>query len=183
MNHIAIPRVRLSFPSLFQTAIFAGDDTGKYEATFILDKIKHAKYIKTIQKEMQNLADEKFKGKLPPDEKLCLKDGDDSVREEDIGKFKIKASTKKRPEIRDNDSERTLLTEEDADKKNYFYAGSFCNCIISMWAQDNKYGKRINGTLLGIQWCCDGEPFGSLGLDADAFDAFGDAEEDDDVPF
>jgi hypothetical protein len=49
--------------------------------------------------------------------------------------------------------------------------------VISLWAQDNSWGKRINATLLGAQFHSDGEAFGDAGIDAGAFDAFPDAEE------
>lgn len=38
MSKIQLKAVRLSFPSLFQMGSFGGDSTGKYEATFVLDK-------------------------------------------------------------------------------------------------------------------------------------------------
>ena len=43
MSNIMLPNVRLSFPSLWQHESFGGESTGKYAATFILDKTAHAK--------------------------------------------------------------------------------------------------------------------------------------------
>lgn len=173
---IKMQNVRLSFPSLFQTATFGGEDTGKYEATFILDKAEHAKVIGQIKTAMAQLAKERLKGKLPPADKLCLKDGDELEREEFQGKFTIKASTKKRPLVVDSD--KTPLAEADGKP----YAGCYVNAIITLWAQDNQYGKRINGQLDGVQFRADGEPFGDGGISVDAFDAFGD-DFDDEIVF
>jgi len=170
---IKIQNARLSFPSLFNTATFGGEDTGKYEATFILDKTEHANLIKQINKAMGDLAKEKLKGKLPPADKLCLKDGDDLDREEFQGKMTIKAGTKKRPLVIDSD--KTPLAEAD----NKPYAGCYVNGILSLWVQDNQYGKRINAQLDGVQFRADGEPFGDGGISVDAFDAFGEDFDDE----
>ena len=48
MSKVKIQAARLSFPSLFNTAKFGGEDTGKYEATFVLDKVEHADTIASI---------------------------------------------------------------------------------------------------------------------------------------
>ena len=173
---IKIQNTRLSFPSLFNTATFGGEDTGKFESTFILDKTEHAKVIEQINKAMQALAKEKLKNKLPPDDKLCLKDGDDLDRPEFEGKMTIKASTKKRPLVIDKD--KAPLAEAD----NKPYAGCYVNAIISLWAQDNKFGKRINAQLDGVQFRADGEPFGDGGVSVEAFDAFDD-DFDDEIIF
>ena len=170
---IKIQNARLSFPSLFNTATFGGEDTGKYESTFILDKTEHAKVIEQINKAMGELAKERLKGKLPPADKLCLKDGDDLEREEFQGKMTIKASTKKRPLV--IDQEKTPLAEADGKP----YAGCYVNAIVSLWAQDNQFGRRINAQLDGVQFRADGEPFGDGGISADAFDAFGEDFDDE----
>ena len=75
---IKIPSARLSFPSLFQMASFGGESTGKFEATFILDKKDHAKQIEEIETAIAKLQKE-LKVKLASD-KLCLKDGDEMER-------------------------------------------------------------------------------------------------------
>lgn len=168
---IKLKNVRLSFPSLWTTSRFGGEDTGKYEATFILDKQEHVDEILAIKKEMQRLGAEAFKGKLPPDDKLCLKDGDGLDRPEFVGKMTIKAATKRRPLVIDRD--KAPLTAEDSHP----YAGCYVHGIVTLWAQDNQYGKRINASLEGLQFVRDGEPFGSGGIDADEFDGFGDDEE------
>lgn len=168
MSKVKIANARLSFPSLFQIATFGGESTGKFEATFILDKVEHADTIKSIQAAIAALAKEKLKGKTPPADKLCLKDGDDLDRPEFEGKMTIKASTKKRPLIIDRD--KSPLVEDD----NRPYAGCHVNGIISLWAQDNSYGKRVNAQLDGVQFVGDGEPFGDGGISTDAFDAFED---------
>lgn len=174
MEKIKLQNVRLSFPNLFQTSSFGGEDTGKYDATFILDKKTHAPIIKEIKTGFKALAKEKFKDKLPAEDKLCLKDGDATEREEQQGCFVVKTSSKRRPLVLDRD--KSPITEDD----NIIYAGCFVNAIISLWAQNNVYGKRINASLEGVQFSMHGDPFGPPAIDADEFDAFGEVDNDQD---
>ena len=175
MSKIKMQAVRLSFPSLFNTAKFGGEDTGKYEATFVLDKVEHAEVIAGIKSQIDRLMKEELKSKVPSD-KLCLKDGDEMGRPEFEGKYTIKASTKKRPLVINRD--KSPITESD----NVIYAGCYVNAIVSLWAQNNNYGKRINAQLDGVQFCRDGEAFGDGAVSVNEFDAFG-SESDEDFDF
>lgn len=166
MSKIKLANVRLSFPSLFKMSSFGGESTGKYEATFVLDKVEHAETIAQLKKHIETLMKTELKAKIPSD-KICLKDGDETGRPEFAGKYTIKASTKRRPLVIDRD--KTPLTEEDGRP----YAGAYVNAIISLWAQDNKFGRRINAQLDGVQFYADGEPFGDGGISVDEFDVFG----------
>lgn len=69
---IIIPNARLSFPSLYKTEVFNGEDTGKYACTLLIPK--DAKVIKTINDAVAKLQTEN-KLKIQAD-KICLKDGD-----------------------------------------------------------------------------------------------------------
>ena len=175
MANIKLPNVRLSFPNLFSTSVFGSEDTGKYDGTFLLDKKTHKAQIAEIQAGITALTKEKFKGKALADDKVCLKDGDETEREEQQGMMVIKASSKKRPLVVDRD--QTPLVEDD----NKIYAGCRVNAIVSLWAQDNQYGKRINASLEGVQWAAHDEPFGPPGIGISEFDAFG--KEEDESPF
>ena len=170
---IKLPRVRLSFPSLFQPTQFDEKAKAKYCATFILDKDEHVATIKEMQKAIAKLLADNKVAKLSPD-RIALKDGDESEREEDHGKYLIKASSDKRPLVIDRD--KTPITQ--ADEK--IYAGCYVNGIISIWFQNDpkhpEWGKRINAALSALQFAADGEPFGSGGASVDDFDAFDDED-------
>ena len=171
--NIMLKNVRLSFPSLFQTEKFGQEDTGKYAATFILDKNDHAKTIERLKEKVQEGFKE-LKVKSLPAERICLKDGDESGREEYEGAYIIKATTKKRPTVIDRD--RTPLADEDGKP----YSGCYVNAIINFWHQDNQYGKRVNANLLGVQFVKDGEAFGSGPIDvSDEFEALETADENE----
>jgi len=89
----------------------------------------------------------------------------------------IKASTKKRPLVIDRS--KSPITEDD----DIIYAGCYVNAIISLWAQNNGYGKRINAQLDGVQFVKDGEPFADNSTSVSAFDAFDEDEIDEDIDF
>jgi hypothetical protein len=39
------------------------------------------------------------------------------------------------------------------------YNGCYNHYAVDIWAQDNKYGRRINATLQGVMFAADGESF------------------------
>jgi hypothetical protein len=166
---IKIKNARLSFPSVFRKAVFQGNET-KYEATFLLDKTEQRETIDEISAGIAAMLKE-HKTKLPP-EKICLKDGDASGADENAGMMTIKASSNKRPLVIGKD--KSPLTEED----NVIYSGCYVDAIITLWFQDNGFGKRVNASLEGVQFRADGEPFGNGGTKSSVSDF--DVIDDDD---
>lgn len=45
-------------------------------------------------------------------------------------------------------------------KEGRIYSGCYVNATVDLWAQDNKYGKTVRCTLLGVQYYKDGDSFG-----------------------
>jgi co-chaperonin GroES (HSP10) len=169
MTKIKLQNVRLSFPSLYRKAVFGGEE-GKFEATFLLDKVTHADKIAEIEAAITAVSKEKHKGKTPPADKLCMKDGDNIDYDGYAGCMSIKASSSKRPMVIGTD--RAPLTEDDGKP----YAGCYVNAIVELWGQDNQYGKRVNANILAVQFAKDGAPFGD-GVTA-SVDDFDDVPED-----
>jgi hypothetical protein len=168
MSKIILKNVRVSFPSLFKKGSFNGEET-KYEATFLLNKEEHADSIAEIKAQIADLVKVNLKGAKVPADKLCLRDGDEVEYDGYAGCYSIKCSTKKRPIVIDRD--RSPLTEDDGKP----YGGCYVNASIDLWVQNNAYGKRVNSTLLAVQFAKDGEPFadGSTG-DVNDFDMLDD---------
>lgn len=50
------------------------------------------------------------------------------------------------------------------------YSGCYVNMKVEFWAQDNKFGRRINCTPLGVMFAEDGESFGGGAAPASADD-------------
>jgi hypothetical protein len=154
MADIKIKNARLSFPSLFNKSVFNGKE-GKYEATLLFPKTDTATY-ELIMAEIEKCKTES-KVKVP-DSKLFIKDGDEVFEEKGYdgyeGMWAVKAGNTKRPTV--IDGSLSPITEND----DVIYAGCYVNALISCWAQNNEFGKRINANLLGVQFAKDGDAFG-----------------------
>lgn len=173
---INIKNARLSFPSIFRKSVFQGVEANKYEATFLLDKEKDADQIAAIEKVIEKFKDETFGvGKAPKSLKLTgFMDGDTKDYDGYANKMALKATTSRRTVVIDRD--KTPLVEDDGKP----YAGCYVNGIVSPWFSDHATGgKQILFNLDGIQFWKDGAPFGDAGISVDAFDVFGDDDEDD----
>jgi hypothetical protein len=93
--------------------------------------------------------------KVPPADKLCLRDGDQSGKDEEAGYWVLSASDDRRPVVVDQ-KRKPLAAEDDV-----VYAGCYVNAKIRLWYMDNQYGKRVPANLLGVQFAKDGERLGS----------------------
>ena len=170
---VQLKNVRLSFPSLFKRAEFDGQE-GKFEATFLIPK----EDVKTKAKldKMIAAAIAEAGIKVAKD-KICLRDGDDAEYDGYEDHWSLKASSNRRPTVINKD--KSPLAEDD----EVIYAGCYVNAIIDFWVQDNKYGKRVNANLYGVQFVRDGEAFGAGSVDVtDEFDEIDDDEDDDTDP-
>ena len=143
----------------------AGEDGGtpKYKSAFLL-KADDAQIL-AINKAISDCADAKWGAKGPAtlkmlrgSGKVCLGDGDTKPYNGYAGCFYINAANPLRPTVVDVD--KTPLTQKDGKP----YSGSKVHAVIEFWAQDNKFGKRINATLMGVQFVADGERFGAGGV-------------------
>lgn len=156
MPKIQLKNVRLSFPSIFHRSVFDGQE-GKYEATFLIPK-SDTETKKILDDAIKALISESPKVTVPSD-KRCLKDGDDSEYDGYASNWSLKAANSKRPTVIGRD--KAPLTDEDG----IVYAGCYVNAVIDFWLQNNKYGKRINANLYGVQFVKDGDPFGTGPID------------------
>jgi hypothetical protein len=166
---INLAGVRISYPHLFEPFSFQGQGKAKYSAKFLLSKETQMPLVQKIAAAMKALAADSYKDKkLPPADKLCLRDGDAGGREEEVGYWVLSASEDSRPVV--VDQKRSPLVEDD----DVIYPGCVVNGKIRLWAQDNQFGRRINANLLGVQFVKDGEKLGSGRTRQSADDMFDD---------
>lgn len=174
MAKIVLKNVRLSFPSLFETEQYNGQDTGKYAATFLVPK--GSKGVKAIKKAVKDAVREKFGDDAPKRMKSCVKDGDDVEYDGYAGMMAIKGNTKKRPVLVDR--EKNPIADDGT-----LYAGCYVNVSLEIYGLDNQYGKRVSCQLNGIQFLKDGDAFGATNDSMDDFEDMGEDDDDDDTAF
>lgn len=148
----------LSYPHVFEP--YAGPGTGddgkpkkpKYSGTFLVSKTTQADIVKQIAAKIREAAAAKWPAQpgkkqfLPPSDKLCMTDGDATNVEQNEGYWLVKASESIKPHVVDQG--RNLITAED----DLMYPGAIVNVAIRLWAMDNKWGKRVNANLIGVQF-------------------------------
>ena len=117
----------------------------------------------------------------------CMIDGKRKEYDGFAGHFALTAhryQDKGRPLVLDTDKSPIYMPDNSvyAGKAGRIYSGMFVNMQVEIWAQDNKNGKAIRATLLGIQRVKDGDAFGGgTAPKADDFGEIADGADADDL--
>lgn len=156
---VILKNVRLAFPQIWKPEQVNGQGDAKFNCTFLFPPDHPAR--KLVSDAIRQAATEKWAAKADEnlkkcvaDLKVCLQNGDRKEHEGYPGNFFVNANNKARPPIRDRDG-KTVLVEADGRP----YGGCYVNGIIDVWAQDNQFGKRVNASLMGLQFVGDGDAF------------------------
>ena len=172
-NRLTIKDVRIAYAQGIYTARAAKPgDKEKYGAAFLFPanhpavKEIAAATVRAAQAKWGAKADDMLK-QLKAADRLPVHNGDAKASSAGYeGNLFINAGNAIRPTVVDRD--RSPLTAADGRP----YSGCYVNAIIEVWAQDNQHGKRINASLLGVQFVRDGEKLaGGSTATADDFEA------------
>lgn len=163
---VRLTNVRLTFPQLFEPKVVNGQGDPKFSAAFLIPR-DHPQ-LPEIQKAIIDAATEKWGAKasetlkaLKASDKLAVHDGDNkSDYDGYAGNLFVNASNKIRPLVIGPDREPLVA----ADGKPY--SGCYVTAIVEFWSQDNQFGKRVNASLLGVQFVKDGERLAGGGIAA-----------------
>lgn len=151
--------VRLSFPALFTPRSFDEKSEPGFQATFLFPKGDENQ--KLMEQGINHVIKTAFKGRHPGADRVCMRDGavkaDRGIDGYSDEIMFVSSNSKKRVPVVDRD----LFPVEDVDNK--VYAGCYVNATVRLWAQDNKFGRRVNAQLRAVQYHRDGEPFGDSG--------------------
>jgi hypothetical protein len=168
---IKLNAVRLSFPQLFEAKTVNGEGKPAFSAAFLISP--KDPQIAMINTAISTVAAEKWGAKadailktIRAADKTCLHSGDLKANYDGFeGMMYISARNPLKPSV--VDTNRSPLVAEDGRP----YAGCYVNAVLELWTQDNNYGKRVNATLMGVQFYKDGESFVGGGVaDAEDFD-------------
>ena len=177
-NRLTIKDVRIAYAQgIFTARAAKPGDKEKYGAAFLFPanhpavKELSAAVVRAAQTKWGAKADDMLK-QLKAADRLPVHNGDGKASSTGYaGNLYLNAGNAIRPLVLDNN--KAPLTAADGKP----YSGCYVNAIIEVWAQDNQHGKRINASLLGVQFVRDGERLaGGSTASADDFEAIPGAE-------
>lgn len=178
---VKLTNVRLAFPALFEAKTVNGEGAPAYGASFLIEPTDKAN-VDAINKAIDAVATEKWGVKAPAHlalmrktDKVALHDGDLKAQYAGFaGMMFVSSRSAARPLVLDK--AKNPLNAQDGKP----YGGCYVNATVELWAQDNKYGKRVNAQLLGVQFFADGDSFGGGAVgNVDDFDDLAQGAEED----
>ena len=166
---------RISFANIWEPKAINGGDE-KYSVSCLIpksDKKTLARIQKAVEAAKEDGKTRKWGGKIPPNLKLPLRDGDidrpDDENYEDC--FFLNASSKDAPQVVDRKVNPIL-------DPMMVYSGCYCNVSVNFYAFNANGNRGVAAGLGNIQFVRDGERLsGKASADAD-FDALEDDDED-----
>lgn len=168
-------KVRASFVHVFEPQSVNGSEP-KYSCSFIIPK-SDTETIAAIKAAIEQAKQDgiaKFGGKIPPNLKLPLRDGDidrpDDPNYADC--YFVNANSKERPGIVDR---RRIPITDPLE----LYSGCYVRASINFFAFNTNGNRGIAAGLGNVQKWCDGEPLNGRVRAEDEFDAL-DTDDDDD---
>lgn len=180
-NNVRCAFLTLGEPEYFQGQKTKPTDKRRWSATALIPYESPMR--KTVDDAIKALAKERWEKKwesvleniLLDPKGCCWIDGKRKDYDGFKGHFALSAHRNEdagRPLVMDNDKSPIYKPDNELyeGKAGRIYAGCFVNMQVELWAQDNKVGKGIRATLLGIQRAKDGDAFsGGAAPDADEF--------------
>ena len=166
---------RISFANIWEPKAINGGDE-KYSVSCLIpksDKKTLARIQKAVEAAKEDGKARKWSGKIPPNLKLPLRDGDidrpDDENYEDC--YFLNASSKDAPQVVDRKVNPVL-------DPMMVYSGCYCNVSVNFYAFNATGNRGVAAGLGNIQFVRDGERLsGKASADAD-FDALEDDDED-----
>jgi hypothetical protein len=165
---LKLKNIRISFPALGAPQAL-GDGEPAYGAKFIVEP--NSAHATALDDAIAAVAKDQWKDKaenvlamLREDGKVCFTKREYRSKKTGLpyegfeGKHYLNSrNAKNRPTVVDR------FGNEVTDKgeiERLIYSGCHTHASFDIWAQDNKWGRRINCTLRGVMFAGDGESFG-----------------------
>ncbi len=171
---IVIP-CRISFANIWEPKSIQGSEP-KYSVSCLIpksDKTTLAKINAAVEAAKEEAKGKKWSGKIPPNLKLPLRDGDIERPDDDnyAGCMFLNASSTDKPGIVDRQVQPILDPMQ-------VYSGCYCNVSLNVYGFNTNGNRGIACGLGNIQWIKDGE---RLSGKADAASDFDSVEDDAEV--
>jgi len=181
LTKIVIP-CRISFANIWEAKSINGSDP-KYSVSCVIpksDKKTLAKIQKAVEAAKEEAKGKKWGGKIPPNLKLPLRDGD--IERPDDENYAncmfLNANSTDKPGIVDRQVTSILDPMQ-------VYSGCYCNVSLSVYGFSSNGNRGVACGLGNIQWLKDGERLSGKADAASDFEAVADDADvlnDDDLP-
>lgn len=167
-------KVRLSYAHLFEPHAIEGNEP-KYSVSVIIPKTdtETLKAIKEAVNEAKEQGKSKWNGKVPPNLKTPLRDGD-SERPDDeayVNSYFLNASSKNKPGVVDQNVQAVIDATE-------IYSGCYARLTLNFYPFSASGNKGVAAGLGNVQKLEDGEPLGGFTRAEDDFEAVGSVADD-----
>lgn len=167
-------KVRLSYAHLFEPHAIEGNEP-KYSVSVIIPKTdtETLKAIKEAVNEAKEQGKSKWNGKVPPNLKTPLRDGD-SERPDDeayVNSYFLNASSKNKPGVVDQNVQAVIDATE-------VYSGCYGRLTLNFYPFSASGNKGVAAGLGNVQKLEDGEPLGGFTRAEDDFEAVGSVADD-----
>jgi len=178
---IRVDGVIASYPHLDKPWKKNDADREKYSLTGLAPKETHGEVKALLVEVINSLLTEAKMGKIGAEHKF-VRNGDTEdgpLKPETESMWIIKASENpdRAPKVRDQRTK--VMTPAEIAKT--IYPGCKVNMLIRPWAQNNKFGKKINANLIAVQFVGEGTRIGEAAIDDDdAWDVI-DVEDEPDL--
>jgi hypothetical protein len=161
---------RCTYPFLYDPPVYEGQtDKNSIKLIFEDKNGRDAEMIDQLQQLFESVGEKKWSNKKDiPDQSLW-------AFQEKNDQYQLSAKSEKAPVVVMPDG-KTVATKQDC----LIYSGCYVNLRIAIWAQDNKWGKRINSQLISAQFSGHGEALdGKTVTKEDAVGGFDEVKVDD----
>lgn len=163
---IRLNNVRIAFAQgIFEASVIGSDPNAKprFGASFLLPP-DHPQ-LKQVEAIIDYVAQEKWKDKtaaimkgIKAKDMTCLHDGDTKSQYDGYaGQLFITAAAQEGTPPSIYNADRTPFDAKKGHQR--IYSGCYVNVVLTIWAQDNNFGKRINASLGGVQFFKNGDSF------------------------
>ena len=174
-NKVITGKVRASFVHVFEPQSINGSEP-KYSCSLIIPK-SDTDTVGKIREAIEQAKQEgvpKWGGKIPPNLKLPLRDGDIDRPDDEAyaDSYFINASSREQPGVVDR--RRVPIADPLA-----LYSGCYVRASINLYPFNANGNRGIAAGLGNLQFWCDGEPLNGRVKAEDEFDALDDSDEED----
>lgn len=175
-SKVTTGKVRLSFTHIFEPSAMEGQEP-KYSTAILIPKADTdtLNAIKEAVELAKKNGASKWGGKVPPNLKTPLRDGDIEKPDDEnyVGHYFLNASSKNKPGVVDANVQPVLDATE-------VYSGCYARLTLNFYAYNASGNKGVAAGLGNVQKLAEGEPLGGFTRAEDDFGAVASAGIEDD---